>query len=150
MVSHDSHDMTIGAFWIVTPPAAPSKLATSFGGTVSSITVDPTSNSIVYVTVSAYGVPHLLKSTNGGTSFTSLAATGVPNVIPNSNDLIVRFPRFLYLFIPIIQMLCIWELTWEFSTLKMEEIHLSISTIMDLRQSQQIGSLIRYVVSVVS
>lgn len=149
MVSHDSHDMTIGSFWIVTPPAAPSKLATSFGGAVSSITVDPTSNSIVYVTISAYGVPHLLKSTNGGTSFTSLAAAGVPDVIP-FKFLTVRFPRFVYLFILMIHKSCIWELTWEFSIVKMEEALSLVLTIMDMRQSQQIGSLIRYVMCVVS
>ena len=53
------------------------------GAWVSSVAVDPTDPDVAYLTYSSYGVPHVLKSANGGQSWTSidgLAFGGIPDI----------------------------------------------------------------------
>jgi hypothetical protein len=53
------------------------------GGWVSSVAVDPQDPDIAYCTYSNYGIPHVWRTVNGGTDWTSIdgiAATGVPDI----------------------------------------------------------------------
>ena len=54
-----------------------------YGGWVSSLAVDPTDSNTVYLTYSSYGVPHVLKSVDGGQSWANidgLAFNGIPDI----------------------------------------------------------------------
>jgi len=50
------------------------------GGWISSIAVDPNDPKIAYCTVSSYGVPHVMRTANGGLSWTSIDGIGVAGV----------------------------------------------------------------------
>lgn len=47
-----------------------------YGAWVSSIGVDPENPNVAYATYSTYGVPHVVKTTNGGNSWSPLEGTG--------------------------------------------------------------------------
>ncbi|MEM7305742.1 MAG: hypothetical protein AAF682_03685 [Planctomycetota bacterium] len=50
------------------------------GGWVSSLAVDPTVPDVAYLTSSTYGVPHVLRTTNGGATWTSIDGIGLAGV----------------------------------------------------------------------
>ena len=47
-----------------------------YGGWVSSLAVDPVDPNIAYLTYSNYGIPHVLRSTNGGNDWVSIDGSG--------------------------------------------------------------------------
>jgi len=54
-----------------------------FGGWVSSVAVDPVDPDIAYCTYSTYGIPHVLKTADGGATWVSIdgiSVTGVPDI----------------------------------------------------------------------
>ncbi len=54
-----------------------------YGGWVSGMAVDPDDPDIAYLTYSNYGIPHVLRTINGGSDWTSIdgiAAAGVPDI----------------------------------------------------------------------
>ncbi len=54
-----------------------------YGGWVSSMAVDPVDPDIAYLTYSNFGIPHVLKSVNGGTDWVSIdgiSASGIPDI----------------------------------------------------------------------
>ena len=61
------------------------KLVTNglYGGWVSSVAVDPEDPDVAYCTYSNYGIPHVLRTLNGGANWTSIdgiEAAGVPDI----------------------------------------------------------------------
>lgn len=53
------------------------------GGWVSSMAVDPADPDVAYLTCSNFGIPHVLKSVNGGTDWVSIdgiSASGIPDI----------------------------------------------------------------------
>jgi len=53
------------------------------GGWVSSMAVDPVDRDVAYLTYSNFGIPHVLKSVNGGTDWLSIdgiSASGIPDI----------------------------------------------------------------------
>ncbi len=53
------------------------------GGWISSVAADPVSTETAYCTISSYGVPHVMKTTDGGDSWVSIdgiSVTGVPDI----------------------------------------------------------------------
>ena len=53
-------------------------------GYISSVTVHPTNDSIVYVTFSTFGVSHLWKTTNAGGTWTDLDGADIPDIPAHS------------------------------------------------------------------
>jgi photosystem II stability/assembly factor-like uncharacterized protein len=54
-----------------------------YGGWVSSIAVDPDDRNIAYCTYSTYGIPHVLRTVDGGGTWTPVdgsGATGIPDI----------------------------------------------------------------------
>lgn len=68
-------------------------------GYVTSVTIDPTDSSVAYATSSTFGTVHVLKSVDGGTTWTSLQGTGpgrLPDVPAHSLVVDPAHPAHLY------------------------------------------------------
>ncbi len=53
------------------------------GGWISSVAADPVDTETAYCTISSYGVPHVMKTTDGGSNWASIdgiSVTGVPDI----------------------------------------------------------------------
>lgn len=66
---------------------------------ISSVKIDPTNHRVVYVTYSTYGVPHVLRSTDSGETWTAIdgePGTGIPDIPVHWLEVRPCAPKHLY------------------------------------------------------